>query len=496
MEKLSQLLNESTIVEFKLLWKLVRRYRSHFFAAVVLSLAIFVYTYSQQPIIYAVNVPIKVVANHTVAHDLSALVPVENGATLNVNELKISLDNFTFMKSFAKLVVKDPSFEKFNLGSTLANKKISGKKIKTTCGNDNNCVVDAVASALKPLFSIEQGLTENRFVLSVNAIDRNTVQVITPILMKAIDENRIHVRQYLVLKEIQSVSNLIAESRSIMQKMDGYQALEDQEKLQSNIDSQKEELKILQYNATQEQANFKALESRMLENRRSTNGRNISSTDEYDSIVKGQARLIELSQNLAILTTIPAEKRSKADNLIIEQLKEEKDRLIKTLPSAATRRSLQLNENFLEGQRSKAGDIEFDYIVSKNKLEKLTSDYEEGKEELEQMLEEKINSENKVVGLKTDLEFLKNLEAKLMSLKLLNASMTSDLYFEDTSSLASEFRQSSYIKLMLFSFGITMFIYLLSLIIRFLFDDRIYGEEEIRGHLKGLDFVGEVPKFD
>ncbi len=495
MEKLSQLLNETTILDFKLLWKLSLRYSAHFFIAIAFTCGFFVYNYYQQPIIYAVNVPVKVVANHTVSHDLSALVPVDNANLLTVSELKISLDNFTFLREFAKHVIADKSFDELNLGATSSIKNLYAKKMRQECGADKECLEVKVANSLKTLFSIDQGLTENRFILSVNAIEKKTVKIITPILIKSIEGNRVYAKQYLVLKEIQSVGNLIAESRSIMQKMEGYQALEEQEKLQTSIDSKKEEIKMLQSSTGQELANFKALESRLNENKKSTQDRSVASKDAYESIVKNQMRLTEINQNIYALSNITPEKRSSSDNLIISQLTEERETLLKKLPSERSRRNMMLSENFADGQRVKASDFEFEYIVSKNKLEKLNEDFEIAKEELDTMLENKISNETKVAGMKTDLEFLRSLEAKLMSLKLLNATMTTDLYFEDTSSNASEFRQSSFMKIFMFSASLTFFLYFFSLLIRFLMDDRIYGEEEIRSHLKGLHFIGEVPKF-
>jgi hypothetical protein len=157
---------------------------------------------------------------------------------------------------------------------------------------------------------------------------------------------------------------------------------------------------------------------------------------------------------------------------------------------------MELNESFIEGQRGKSGDYEFDFQVAKNKLEKLNQDYEVSKTELNELLQQKIVIENKVIGMKSDLDFLKSLEAKQMSLKLLNATMTSDLFFEDVSSEAREFRQSTNLKIFIFSFSISFFFYLFSIILRYFFDDRIYGEEDIRGLLEGLDFVGEVPVFE
>ena len=112
------------------------------------------------------------------------------------------------------------------------------------------------------------------------------------------------------------------------------------------------------------------------------------------------------------------------------------------------------------------------------------------------MMQKKLINESKVNGMKADLDFLKNLESKQMSLKLLNATMNSDLIFEDGNQLIEEFRKSSFAKIFLFSFAISGFLYLISILIRFTADDKIYGEEEIRMYFKELDFIGEVPSFD
>ncbi|MFA6236659.1 MAG: hypothetical protein WC635_04955 [Bacteriovorax sp.] len=496
MDKLSTLLNENTIVDFKLLWKLSLRYRSHLIVALLFCYGLFSYTYYSQPVIYAVNVPIKAVANHTVAKDLTALVPTDNTSSVNLDELKISLDTYSFFKSYAELALQDPKFDKLNFGSINSRKSLFGYELKKSCGLDKDCLMERLTNSLKGSFYIEQGLTDNRFKLTVNAIEKLTVLRLTAIIIKAIDLNRVHVRQYLVIKELQSVNNLIVESRSLMQKMDGYKALEEQEKLNNNIFELKEKLKYLQYSASTELANTTALESRLTENKRFTKSRSISSLGELEKIKKSQARLLEIKQNIATLTSIDEEKLTTSDRLIITQLSDEQARLSKILPPEPHRKSMELAENFIEGQRGKSGDFEFDYQVSKNKLEKLQQDYETAKAEMNQMLQQKLTNENKVMGMKADLEFLKNLEAKQMSLKLLNATMTTDLIFEDNSSVAKEFRQATFLRVILFSLSITLLLYMISIVIRYMSDDRIYGEEEIRSHLKNLDFVGEVPTFE
>lgn len=495
MDKINQLLNENTIVDFSLLWKIALRYRSHLLVAILFFFGIFSFNYYAQPVIYAVNIPMKAITNHTVANDLSALLPVETANSINLSELKISLDNFSFFKSYAELVIQDPEFERLNFGSIAANKNLYGLELKRTCGKVKECLVNRLANSLKGSFSVEQGFTENRFILTLIGIDKITVQNLTPILLKAIEANRIHVRQYLVLKEIQSVGNLITEGRSIIERMNGYKELEEQEKLHNNIADLRERIRMLQSSTGLEMANFTSLESKLSENKRSTKIKSTNQND-FEKIQKTQARLVEIRQNIFILSNIRQEDRSVTDNLIIAQLTEERSRLLKSMPPESNHKSMVLTAKFVEGQREKFDDYEFDYLVAKNKLEKLNQDYENSKKELNEMLQQKIVNENKVIGMKADLDFLKNLESKQMSLKLLNATMTSDIFFEDVRPDAQGFRQSTYLKMFLFSFSITAFFYLISVIWRHLVDDRIYGEDEIRSHIKDLDFIGEVPSFE
>jgi PIN domain nuclease of toxin-antitoxin system len=496
MNKFNLLLNENTIIDFKVLWKLAARYRLHFLIATFVFCCVFFVNYYSQPVIYSVNVPIKVVSSHAVANDLSALVPIDTTNNVTVSELKISLGNLTFLKNFADLTIEVPSFDKMNFGSTTANKNIYGRDLKKICKKDKDCLIDQLAGNLRGIFTVDQGLTDNRFILTVNTIDKFTAQQVTGVLIKAIDINRVHVRQYLVLKEIQSVGNLINEGRSILQKMDGYKALEESEKLKNNIADLKERIRMLQYSSSVETANANSLESRLAENKKSTGNSALQSQEVFEKMQKIHSRMLDIKTNISILTNIPEDKRSPSDKNIINQLREEQARLAKVLPPEPNRVKMELSASFIENQRGKSGDFEFDYIVAKKKLEKLNQEYEESKVQLNILLQQQIANENKVISMKADLDFLKNLEAKQMSLKLLKATMTSDLYFEDVSSDAREFRQSSYSKIFMFSFAITAFLYLISLIIRYLLDDRIYGEEEVRNYLKGLDFIGEVPAFE
>lgn len=495
MEKLTGLLNEATIVDMRMFCKIANRYKLHLVFALVFFFSFFLYSFYSQPIIYAVNVPIKVATSHKVSTELSDLLPLDNANVVTLEELNITLSSNSFLKSFAEITTLDPEFANLDFGNLQSRKSLLGSDIRKACSNDNVCVINRLAPILRELFSIEMGLTSNRFKLTASAIESNTAHALAGFLIKAIELDRIKVRQYMVLKEIKSVGSLIDEGRSMMKKMGGYKALEEQEKLQNNMADLKERIRMLQYNSSVELANGTTLEAKVVEGNKAIKIEG-APEDQYELFLKHQSRLNEIKINLNNLTHVPEEKRSESDKLIISQLLEEQGKLSKVLPSGDALKSMTSVAAFKKKQQESSGSVEFDYSVSKSKISKLTEEYEASKNQLNRLVQMKLLNESKVDGMKADLDFLRNLEAKQMSLKLLNATMTSDLIFEDVNQQVEQFRKASFYKILFFSFSITAFLYLLSIIGRYVTDDKIYGEEDIRMYLKELDFVGEVPAFD
>lgn len=496
MYKLNLLLNENTLINFKLVRKLILRYRSHFFVSFFGFLGIFLVNYYYQPIRYSVNVSMQATSTHVVSRDLSSLLPNENASVLNVGELKLSFGSLKFLKNYAKAVSENENFAILNFGLIGKRHNLTGREIKFSCRGRMECIVEKIAGVLQGSFNVEQSVIDNRFTLTITANDKKSAEILTPILLKVVEENRIGVKQALVFKEIKNVSDLIEESRTMIQKMDGYTALENQEKLQNDITDAKEKIKLIQFAINSETANVSNLESRLNENKKTTSKKLIGSRENLEHLKKKQNRLLEIRQNISILSNVYEENRSEADREIIKQLKRELKALTRELPNEVEQKSLEGKQSFMDGQAEKSRDFEFEYVVAKNKLETLKQNYEDTRKELDAYLQEKIANEGKVIGMKSDLEFLKNLENKLMSLRLLSATLTSDLFIEESIPNARGYRQATILKIFLFSISIAIFLYFTSLILRYLSDDTLYDVEEIHSRLGNLDFLGEAPRFD
>ena len=441
--------------------------------------------------------PVKVIDKPTISTDMSSLVLPTTGSTgISFVEVSAIVSSFSFLKSFAELIVKDPDFDHLNFGTMKNEKSLYGYEIKKSCGGIPGCVVEKLAFSLEGLFTIEKGLTENRFTLTVNVLDAKSIQKIIDVLIKVIELNRVQARQYSVAKEITNIEKLITESHLLIDKIDGFNILEEQGEFENNISDMKEKLRLLQYSISNEAGEVNTLEAQLEENKKSIYSDYAKGTVEYENMVKSKNKLFEIRQNIISLSSVSEEMRSFADKQILSELQNEQKQLAKKLPREGRVKSLESTEAFKDSQFGRSSDFAFDHVVSQKKLLKLQEEFKTTKNLLNEMLQQKLSNESKVNGIKLDVDFLKNLESKLMSLKLLNATMTSDLIFEDFSRQTRDFRNSSYVKILLFSFCIASFLYIISILIRYSLDDTIYGEEEILEQFKSLDFIGEVPVFE
>ena len=496
MEKLNNLLDDVTIVNFKLLLNLAKRYSTHVLMSILLFLCLFSYFFFNQPVIYSSSLPVKVIGKHSLSSDQSVLQQVENVSSVSIGELSSMINSYSFMKLLATLIVEEPDFKKMNFGSIAKGNKVTGQDILNNCKSKTDCTIDSLVGYIGSFYLLEQGLTDDRFKLTVNTLDEKTSLIVSKALAKAIEKKRIQVRQYLVIKEINSVTNLLTESRELLEKQEGFSLIEEEEKNAQTILELKEKMRMLQSSLSTEIANMSALEAKLGENRKV-----LKKMKKVDGFVKTKSRVTQqkisdLRANIVTFSNIPEEKRTASDNIVLAQLKSELKMLEEKMPEESRVRTQEIEDAFGDSQRNKENDFKFDYMVSKNKVTNLEADYEAVRKELDERQKNKTAREALVSKYKSEIEFLKNLESKQLSLKLMNSTMTSDLQFEDPGKNISALRKISLPKTIAFSLGLTFFALVFSLIARYFLDDKIYSEDDITPYIEGLEFFGEAPTFE
>ncbi len=476
MAKLQRLLNESTIIDLKMIFRLCARYRSLSVLGVMFFIASVVFLTLSRPVIYSASAPIKVFPRSLVGKDKQSFITTPNENLITLEELRLNVQNRTFLNKIAKGLISDSSF-----------------KLSSFLGANKEQSTSNLASMLNESIYIENGLTEDRFNLIVTSSDKTIPHLLLKHLILAIENERVRIGQYALKKELSSVEDLLKESQALMSSRVGENPLEEQSVLSNKISTLKDEAKILQQSVSVESINISALSARLHENRKNVEPQ----TNQLDKpeAKEARVRIQELKGNILQLKAIANKNQSQDDKKIISQLESELGQLSTKYRSVASLQNFEQKENFAEKQREGQKALEFDLEVAKTKLTKLNQEYDLIMTELNSTIEKKMALDSKVASLQADLQFQKELESKQMSLKLNIATYTSDVLFEDFQVAVNSFRTTSMLFIYLWSLALASAFYLLMIIGNFIMDDKIYQADDVHHSIAGLSFVGEVPAF-
>lgn len=490
MAKLQRLLNESTIIDIKMVFRLCIRYKPMAILGIItfiLSSAIFIFS---RPLIYSISAPIKVIPKQSYGKDVTGLMPRSEDYLPTLEELKLDVHRRSFITRLAAAIISDNSFQ---VKSFLNNEKGFSFKNWMNCKDVKSCKVSLLANVLDENIQVENGLTNDRFMLVVSSSDKTVPPLILKYLVEELERERISNGQYTLKKELLSVEGLLKESQSLTKLKLGENTLEEQSILINKISDLKEKIRLLQQNISNESVLLSSLSAKLKENKKNLQYR--STTLDKPEAVAARIKFQEMKGNLLQLKSIPEHSLTNSDNLVIEQLEQQLKDLSIQYRSIASLQTVEQKESFNEKQRENQNSIEFDLEVSKNKHAKLFAEYNNTSNELNEAIDSKQALETKVSSLKSDLEFQKELESKQMTLKLNIASYSSDVVFEDYQMIVNVSRSTSMGIIYIWSFLFSVVVYTLLLIVRFVFDDKIYQAEDIHHSIKGVSFVGEVPAF-
>lgn len=494
MKKIELLLDETTVINFRLLVKLAMRYRTHFQFSLLFFFSALTYFYFTQPKVYSTQIPVRTIVKHNVSSDLSSLIPVTDTESINQMELSLILSSHSFLRFYAEKLQSSPFFGKMVLGNPAMGKKTEALPLIKECREEKNCILDKLIPALQGSFAVEQGISESRFNLVLFSFDQQTLSLQKKIFVSAVDSYRIQGKQYQISKELTSVEDLIRENQNSLKNSNGLEILDKHEKNNSMIVEVKDRIRMLQVYINEARTSLTEMTARSSENRRMLAGAVQNDRLGVSEALSLGKKIRDLRQNIAALSVLAEDQLSEKDKGIIGKLKAELATLEKRRANFSE--DTESEETFLQDQHGKEKTLGFDLAVIRKKLNTLESELETRKAELELLTSENLVNESFVSKARHEVEFIKNLEGKRLSLKLLASTITTDLLFEESSGGIREFHVLSLLKVLLFAFFLTFFLYGSSLVIRFMIDDHIYSEDDLKVHFSHLDFIGDVPSFN
>jgi hypothetical protein len=496
VKKLNYLLHSVTVVDFVLVAKLAARYRAVTALGLLALAAVVPYLYLSQPVVYQKEVFFKIVREVPVGAD--AKLPLSNlgGPSSTVSETVTLVNSYEFVGKLAAQLARastflDLDFDHPTLGFSSATRALA------RCA-DEACRVERLRPLLPHLYALSGDAATDRFGLKLTTRSAATTMHLLQAFERVISEQRIAIARELAEKQIAQLQELTAKSRRELEAKGGFEKLASAEFLDALIGQQKDKILGLSNRLARGDSQVysqwvRLRESDLAASTSIAGARKLS----YESYVKLSKRVEELRQNVAAITATPAAARTETDAVILAKLQAELAANEAELAKIGNvSRNLRLDDSFIDTQKGNKSAMEFDYRVTGAQVRKLRAQYEQAKEELDELFSRKAVLENELIVLKPDLEYLKLLESKLVALRFRLSSIGSDVHFEAYGPGVTAFKRSSLTWIALFSAVLVGFLLFICYIGFYLFDDRIFDELEIERCVDELPIVGHAPHFE
>jgi|GEM_PF-5529065 len=500
MKKISLLLDDVTVINFRLLGSLVLRYKKVSFLICLMLLGFVTYFYLIQPEIHQKKSFFKVF-HHEVAQSANnknflQQITETRGMQLKEEDVEAIVTSYSFVKDMVKRLVDSKNIKKFNFESPVS-PNVPFEKEYQRC-KDEACRSKLLPRLLAPLYSVSVEPGTGRMILTVMTKNSQTTIEIIDSFHKVLEDTRMKHATDVLDKEITQVQSLASKTRSEIELKGGFERIAKSEFLNATIEQRKNEVQnlFLRLSKESELYNFQKIslkESNKAANAETQNLEMLS----FESYSKINQKINELRQNIASIKTIPDVMRTTTDNEILIELAEELKLNEKELKKLGNNtKIIGAQGTFLNKQINGQSSIAFDHKVSSQQLKKLQSDTDIAKKELDGLYIQKMKLENEFLALKPDMEYLKLIESRLVTMRLKKTAISSEVNFEPYDLGVHIFKENSLMQIFVFSFVGLVFLLFLSLVFIFLCDDRIFDVNEIERYYKDLHIIGHAPRFD
>lgn len=503
-EKINRLIDESTLINVPLMFKLLVRYKFLTFITIISCLYASFYLYNKQSEVYWSSIrfsnlqeksssPIDAVSA-ALGSDIKDR-GMSSSLAEEVRALRLSMD---FTINITKKLMQDSYFNQMNLNPT--NKKTEKfivSNIKEECEQEEACVMDTVVGLIPGFYSIEDPeRTGLNFVLEVGTADKKTTEILLDVVAKAISASRFDAIRMTYIKQKKSAEELVEEEREVLKKMDYIGLVKKKEILKDEIGNLQYEIQTHNKLFMENQSLLSIAEARVQKGNRlikSGVDRKGLNVDKKRRFLK--SKIENLSKDINALELIRISHSTKEVE-ILNSLKKELRKSERSLKKLGNVRSISSLDDFVKKSKDAIEESEFNYKVYKGYSDKAKMKRKALMEKNSFLVDSFLSTKTKLEQIKPSVEFLKALEGKVIQLKLLEITSTSDLKFDNYATSPVKTKKISRLMLFVYSFFFVSFSLLTVLCARFLFDGNVYDEDDLKRMFPHIEVLGIAPKFE
>lgn len=498
MKKISTILDQTTIINFPFFYKLVKRYYVTSLLVPLVVLAYAIFFYSKQNTIFVQNIGFTIVRDQNSGSKSIAALMGEQVNNLTFSDMLLITRSHDYLNSIAKKIVAHKDFDKF-IFDDIGTKEIKDNiKIFGFCNKNISCFEKEVKSRLEGFIKVvENPIVDNYISLEIRTLDEHTTSALLKAAQESLVEVRIEALTKVLADQERTIERLINEKNTMLTDFN----LEDIEKNlnQKKSDSSLLEIKIndLEKELQRQKINLELAQSKMEQTKKVLNSDKVSTRD-IDLIEKIKLLEVEvknLKRDIQAVELSQAELGT-TDNQVLSQLKKDLIRKEEELNKARSQSKVTgIDTDFINKKDVFSKDIAFEFKVATSQVTKTIQRLEALKVEKQKIQLEVTEMEKKIEDLSPVFTQLKLLKNKLSQTILLKSTITSDISFDKESSGISRFKKTTKGKVLTFTIVLMIFMMMVAIMLRYIFDSRIYDEYELQENFKDLEIIGHTPKF-
>lgn len=453
---------------------------------------------TQKPI-YMVKLGFQNVSSTGAGSATSALFESlgEKSNTLNPAEVISMGKNVDFIQDLAIAMREHEKFDSLDFNSFGGRKRMSPAEVWKPCNQNRECEIQLLTSKIKGSFAISQDtFLESRFTIDVKNIHRDSGLIIVKEIAKRLEERRLKQLQQFIQDQIRITKDLAEQKKQELDELGVEKVLEDIKQKEVLLEGISAQLKTYQANylRIQEQmSNAETILSQTKETLSKDVDMNKLARSRRAKLLKEQIE--KLREDVASVE-LASSSLSTKNSSVLRKLKQDLRSKEKEYQQIVkTSRGVSSFDTLLERKDDSASFTEFDYAVMKKKYKEAKKRFDDLQAEKEKIVHVRSELEIKKEQMLPSIEYYKLLKEKLVKLELASSTVVPDLIFDKKVSSVQRYMQLSKMKVILASLSISGFITFTIMVCLYLFDNRIYDEEELKNNFADLEVIGNTPDF-
>ncbi len=505
ISRAKRILDENTIINLPLIFQLLLRYKILSVSILTLTISLVVNFYFHQADQYWSSIRFTNLKDNS-SSPMEAVSMALGGDSKDrhmgsnvAEEMKTLRSSMDFTRKVVEKIMGHEEFEEMDFNQKITKTdKFKVPILQKSCeGEQESCLFHLLLKIIPDYYTISDPSRSGlHFVLEVGTTDKLTTSILLKTISLTIKELREESIQMTFSEQRIATESLVNQKRTELEKNKYQELLKNEEILQNQISTLQLEIETQNKLYLENKSSMNIAEAKLKKvNKAIKKGINRKQLGKDKKRIFLRDKIENLTKDINALEMLATD-HSKREIEIIYALKKQRSKSERSLKKlGSNKRSVAFFNDFLSKTNQQFGESELNYSVYKEYADKAKFRYKELLKENWSLLEKMLKLKTTLEKLRPSVEFLRALEAKVIQLRLMEITSTSDLKFDEYAAIPTKTKKIG--RLMMFVYGLIFSLLLLgvSLLLRFVFDDRIHSEDDLKRMFSNIEVVGVVPQF-